>query len=525
MKKLLSMVTLLLLFVGVGWGEMKSSISQYGITWTFDKSYECGQFVNGDWWVKGPATVKSVSPAPYSDRNGSQVNPVPGKQGFDNRGYLSYHYQASVRVSFPLVLQVNQSLVSTISHPTGEVTDLRGVVCKGKVYPVQTAAVLTCLAAAAPAGTYRPPYIGNTKPLYNISQIKWDKLPTLDTVPGVPTDRAYYTRGMQRVWLDHLPDWSGNYLHPAENMLGYHREVYNFINSVAMLVMLDIPERESLAKQFIQIGIDHAYISMLGDGSSAQCMWQILFAGIMLDEPEIYNMFKEGRNKSIFKTTQRVYVGNGWSGAKVLFRNGGASHNYEHVHPSQWLDTNIFANSGGGCKEEAYRHCCNSAGWPSLALAAILMDAKDLWNYDPFFDYVERWMNEDLTEPNKVIEQHCGKSYGSGRTTGSPWRDFLWKFNRYASAPIVQPAAPVKNNTPGFILSANPLVKGTDLVISVVHSGMIQVIISDMNGTVVEHLAGENMLFWNTGQVNPGMYFISTDDGSYFSPVLVVDKK
>jgi len=41
-----------------------TSISQYGITWTFDKDYPTGQFINGDWWVVGPVTVASVSPAP-----------------------------------------------------------------------------------------------------------------------------------------------------------------------------------------------------------------------------------------------------------------------------------------------------------------------------------------------------------------------------------------------------------------------------------------------------------------------------
>lgn len=291
-----------------------------------------------------------------------------------------------------------------------------------------------------------------------------------------------------------------------------------------MLTLLGIPQQQSLAQQFIQIGIDHAYISMLGDGSSAQCMWQILFAGTLLDEPYIYNMFKEGRNKSTFKTTERLYVGNGWSGAKVLFRNGGPSHNYEEVHPSKWLDPNIFANSGGGCKEEAYRHCCNSENFPALALAALLMNAKEVWNYDPFFDYVERWMNEDLTEPNKVIEQHCGKSYGSGRSAGMPFHDFMWKNYRNTVTPILRPDEPAKREAPGFYISSNPVIKGTDLVISVKQAGKTQLTVSGMDGTTVAQLEGEGLLFWNTGKVKPGMYLITilSQDKSLQTPVLVV---
>lgn len=41
-----------------------SSVTQHGITWTLDGSYQVGQFINGHWWVVGSPTVTSVSPAP-----------------------------------------------------------------------------------------------------------------------------------------------------------------------------------------------------------------------------------------------------------------------------------------------------------------------------------------------------------------------------------------------------------------------------------------------------------------------------
>src|SRR5689334_21999167 len=42
----------------------RQSVSQYGITWTFDHPVRIGQFVNGDYYVVGPATVQSISPRP-----------------------------------------------------------------------------------------------------------------------------------------------------------------------------------------------------------------------------------------------------------------------------------------------------------------------------------------------------------------------------------------------------------------------------------------------------------------------------
>ena len=46
------------------------SVSQYGITWTFEKPARAGRFVNGDWYVVGPVTVKAIDPKPLY---GSQI--------------------------------------------------------------------------------------------------------------------------------------------------------------------------------------------------------------------------------------------------------------------------------------------------------------------------------------------------------------------------------------------------------------------------------------------------------------------
>ena len=46
------------------------SVSQYGITWTFDQPARAGRFVNGDWYVVGPVTVKAIDPKPLY---GSQI--------------------------------------------------------------------------------------------------------------------------------------------------------------------------------------------------------------------------------------------------------------------------------------------------------------------------------------------------------------------------------------------------------------------------------------------------------------------
>ena len=51
---------------------VKESVSEYGITWTFEKPARVGQFINGDFYVVGPATIVKIDPAP---RYGKEVRP------------------------------------------------------------------------------------------------------------------------------------------------------------------------------------------------------------------------------------------------------------------------------------------------------------------------------------------------------------------------------------------------------------------------------------------------------------------
>ena len=61
-------------------------LSQYGITFTFDKDYPTGQFANGDYWVVGPVTITRITPDFDGTHHGWEVNPIfEGPQGFDER--------------------------------------------------------------------------------------------------------------------------------------------------------------------------------------------------------------------------------------------------------------------------------------------------------------------------------------------------------------------------------------------------------------------------------------------------------
>ena len=88
---------------------------------------------------------------------------------------------------------------------------------------------------------------------------------------------------------------------------------------------------------------------------------------------------------------------------------------------------------------ETYRRCCTSVAYAGIALAARLMHAEKIWNYDAFFAYVDRWMYED--DPDVEIFQEMTTAFkvhgwGSGLYKEGDilekWVGDMWAKYRYS---------------------------------------------------------------------------------------------
>ena len=411
--------------------EKRPSVSQYGITWTFDRPAECGQFVNGDWWVVGPVTVTQVSPAPgpsreeantevkknqFGDaahqddhrmRNGSML--ILEKAGFDSQGYDSRgkDYKPELSVKFPCPLEPNRSLISSISHATLPNPSLAEKLIWPSEQKVQavlkTAAILTCLPQSPPADAFRPAYAGTDKRIFRAKDLKWDRLARLKAVDG-PVKPLYpwqkaptweeMERYFQRPWLDHSRSWVFCHVAPTENQAGYGREYARLVSLASVMLQLDVPreQKNKVLIGLVQLGIDLDGLLKLGmrwtadGGVWSGRKWPILFAGIMLGDESMANLSPE----IPFQEDQQTYYGKGWCGQTVLFQmvtHHGPRQPYEERPPEQWDDMDR--------RSEGYRLCCNAQAWIGAALAARLMNAQQAWGHDAFFDYCEGWMRQD----------------------------------------------------------------------------------------------------------------------------------
>jgi len=410
---------------------LKDKVSQYGITWTFAKPVPVGQFINGDWYVVGSATVKAIDPAPLSgdavpadsigdeekkdrndgkfQRNGPVVNPPPvmGKSGFDSRAPF-HMYDPALTAALPIQLKPGDALVSPISKD-------KSLRRQGHYTPVSTLAVLTCLKEPVPADAFRPSYMDRKQEIYLARNLKRDLLPKL-AVPEFEKSTAVLT--MPQLTTHFIKPW---YLlnvfkgdHADWQWAGYGQRSLFYDGEAFMYLVLDYPaaEKEPLLQAMVQFGIECWGVVKSGHpGFPAWGGWNngykmpIVFAGVLLGD-EVMASPSKAYPKCSFQEDEQTAYGPCWNGAKVVFcghsgydaatltsrdkvRGGAMWGFYEHLHPSRWVKDEV--------QSDGYRRCCNSRTWQAQALVMRIMKLEKYWAHDAFFDYMDRWMYQDET--------------------------------------------------------------------------------------------------------------------------------
>jgi len=452
-------------------GQQQSSVTQFGITWTFDQEYEVGQYVNGDWWVVGPVDIIEIDPAwdGVNGRHGGMLNPddTQNGQGYDNQTGPGNDHTENFDIDLvpqpPLTLQPGDSLVSARSE-NGRVS--------GKFTYLLDAAILTCVDEAQAAHYFRPPYCRGTRVStsasdpYRFSSSGLDPglLPALSSVAGTPTLSSTETRcRVGRPVIDHWSTYKWTRVAPINNMNDYGQRMTEDWGEGFLQLCLDYTDEQKLplVRHFVQQGIDilgalSAGMLWFADGGIMQGRkMPLVFAGKMLGDTQFatagvqlaaadrgtQRKFQEENqcyhyeDADLPDTTDvdftqpgphacagvkgqvGIFAGNG--GSIYLWRirqgNGGASTYLEHEHipPEDWNPDSNYQQ-----KVEDYRCANTSASWVNQALAARLMELVADWDHASYFGYVDRWMTEDDSAWVTEVESHWPGSTGSQARQG-----------------------------------------------------------------------------------------------------------
>lgn len=407
----------------------RTQVSQYGITWQFDRSERVGQFVNGDYYVVGPVTVIGIDPAPQFGtnvparelgerekrarkrdggyvRNGSMLNPPASREVAYDSGIRNFFKPERVAV-LPIVLRPGDSLVSTISLKTGEEATYpyHGAMGSRDHHdnsPLKTAAILTCVGEPLAKDAFRPSYGDRNQKVYFARNLFPDRLPRLKPPKSTPSLDTWI-RVFQRPWINTC---FFGFEQPTENMPQYGQWVGQAQSMAGLLLMLDLPaeQKQRLLINMVQVGIDYWGLVRSGHpgweghgGHGSGRKFPIVFAGLMLGDAEMASPTRAFPRVEFGEDNQTMY-GTGWTGAKALFAGHSGIRSatgkaaraewgpYEHLPPRDWIRGNVTS--------EAYRRANTSSSWVGQALGIQLMGGKESWGHDAFFDYVDRWMRE-----------------------------------------------------------------------------------------------------------------------------------
>lgn len=421
-------------------GQMATSVSQWGFTWTFAEPERVGQFCNGDWWVLGPVALVGITPATTTleDRtvHGSMVNPVPdGIHGYDSTLYAPYsddngesRYRANLNVAIgvapatPLVLPAGTSLISSesqITKPLG-----------GSYSQIRTAAVLTVVATVPADDAFRPAYTGTDKTVrFRAADLDFALLSGVETFGDAPDLDATAAR-FERVWLDHTPNWLSRFLHPVDNMPDYGRDFTSLYGTGAVLAQLGVPDadKRDLVIRLVQIGIDHFGnvsngCNWVGDGGHGSGRkFPILFAGALLHDPEMLGIGASHpsgyfgpdavENASWFGEDCQTFVVQETS--PDIYNWGSGNYASDQANLPEWgiNHTTWIANDDSDWYGDSYRRCCTANAWVGQTLAALLMGISADWENPAYFDYMDRYME---TEP-----------VGEWTRSWDGWQEQMW---------------------------------------------------------------------------------------------------
>ena len=399
--------------------EKLKEISQHGITWTFDQPVSAGQFVNGDHWVVGPVTITAINPPSITEEgrtlNGSMINPEIGEmQGYDSSRFGPAAYDpkyedalnvaANIASGTPLLVPPGSSLISTISHPEA-----------GKRPQVSGAAILTVLEAPAPEGSFRPPQTGSDKSLrWNISQIDWSKLKSLPA-PAETPDLEKIASRLERPWIVQNPNWTGGFIHPDGNQPPYGRDISMALSDALLMANLDFPkaEKQDLVIRLVQYGIDVYGAARDGaiwvgyGGHNQGRKMPLIFAGILLGDKDIL-AYADGNAHFIFQEDQQTWIIEKDDVGRTLHTKDNRKRDLyvaEDVGVAEWGEQHSRQPQRDGRNWDApYRRNVGSSTI-GHALTARLMDAEDLWNWKPFFAYIDRYweIEKDVTSGTDSI--------------------------------------------------------------------------------------------------------------------------
>ncbi len=415
-------------------------ITQYGITWYFDRAYPCGRFANGDYWVtpiqgvnENKVKITNIDPKTgdggvnYS--NGSMINFMPAEtQGLYLNGddknpenLPKYDLTKNISLQLPIKVASGSSVYSTMNNPhtwKGHVNKDGNYVLDPEAEKTwfKETAVLTVLGSAPAAGSFRPPYAGSDKtikPNWKVSELHYSALRSLTIpVPSNAPSMSWLEKATKRPLIEvaagHVNSnfkaaWaetkSGGYTRRT-----YGREVGQIVGGAGLMLNSNLSnkQKEKLAIHMVQWGIDiygllqNGMVWAPNGGHNLGRLLPLFIAGRLLNDSDLNNKAKNGspfQDLTFHFFISKKDVDTARSPGRVPYTDEmiGLPEYGWSGHPD-----NSSAWEGGS----GYRFI-NGAGGAGTVATILLMGGRAQVNHEAYFRYfIERYYPKYRPAPN-----------------------------------------------------------------------------------------------------------------------------
>lgn len=419
---------------GTSLAATASSVSQWGITWTFDRAYEVGQYANGDYWVVGPVTITEISPRSVQVgarvMNGTQVNPNSAKHGYDSvpaeggNNYVESLNVAPSRTGKPLTLSTG-SVVSSISLESP----------KDPPRPaLKTLAVLTVVRSAPASGAFRPSPYGVDKTSYwNEKSLDYSVLRSLAPVAGTPS-LSSVTDSVRRFWNEQDTRWTARTLHASDNQEAYGRDIATESGAALLSLHLNYSnaQKRDLFVYIVQQGLDiygraSAGADWMGDGGHNHGRKMLLvMAGIALRDPNILDVANARKRLVFQEDTQTFYISQSDVGLTRYTADGRPREAFTAamIGTPEWGAVHATQPDRDGSNWSLFYRWVGSQMMGHAIAAHLTPGAVAAWNWPAFFDYMDRYEKiggPDTTGPNATTTfvQNMWNAYRNASATKS----------------------------------------------------------------------------------------------------------
>jgi hypothetical protein len=426
--------------------QAATSVSQNGITWYFQGDKTVGQFVNGEWWVIGPVTITSITPVDpnpgdATDIHGSMVNPTKDQQGLDSRSKGDRYVEAlNIARRLPYTLQPGTSLMSGVSHTSFDDGYLSKV------------AVLTVLASAPPAGSFRPPWYGPHKPIFNKSALDYSVLRKLAPTANAPTPASLTNGDMKHVLIDLFTGGASANSEFKANTLTQHygREISKATTKAALALQLNYTDaqKEALLIEVVQRGID-LYGSLLGGytftpdgGHNHGRKLAMYIAAKTLGHADMLARCDATAHPVFQEDQQHAFVTSAWT-----------NHPSSNIGMPEWAAQAFQRLDRPEPDWEAtgYRFINGQAN-VGVVLTLTLMGGRAEWNHEALFRYIiERYWPVESTGSKRGI----GSVNGIPRFTYEMWNAYF--SGNAPPPPTGRVALPTIQPAGGIFLAPTPV--------------------------------------------------------------------